>query len=57
MCGLDLTKPNSIVKIDVVQMLLANKVSDIIPNNYYKLTEGFKNKVRNFFVDTTLSGI
>jgi hypothetical protein len=57
MCGLDLTKPNSIVKIDVVQMLLANKVSDIIPNTYFKLTEGFKNKVRNFFVDTTLSGI
>lgn len=57
MCGLDLTKPNTIVKIDVVQMLLANKVSDIIPNNYYKLTEGFKNKVRNFFIDTTLSGI
>lgn len=57
MCGLDLTKPNSIVKIDVIQMLLANKVSDIIPNTYYKLTEGFKNKVRNFFIDTTLSGI
>lgn len=57
MCGLDLSKPNTIVKIDVVQMLLSNKVSDIIPNNYYKLTEGFKNKVRNFFIDTTLSGI
>lgn len=56
-CGLDLTKPNTIVKIDVVQMLLAGKVSDIIPNTYFKLTEGFKNKVRNFFVDTTLSGV
>jgi hypothetical protein len=48
-CGLDLSKPNILVKLDVLGMLLMGKVADIIPNTYLKLTEGFKNKIRGFF--------
>ena len=48
-CGLDLSKPNILVKIDVLGMLLMGKVTDVIPNTYLKLTEGFKNKIQGFF--------
>ena len=48
-CGIDLSKPNIIIKLDVIKMLLVNKVTNIIPNTYLKLTEGFKNKVAGFF--------
>lgn len=48
-CGLDLSKPNIIIKLDVLKMLLIGKGTDIIPNTYMKITENFKTKVQSFF--------
>lgn len=48
-CGLDLSKPNVVIKLDVMKMLATGIATDIIPNIYLKLTEGIKNKLHAFF--------
>lgn len=48
-CGLDLSKPNIIIKMNVLTMLVSGTVTDLIPNTYLKLSEGFKSKIRGFF--------
>ena len=48
-CGLDLSKPNIIIKMNVLTMLVSGAVTDLIPNTYLKLSEGFKTKIQGFF--------
>ena len=49
-CGLDLSKPNIIIKMNVLTMLISGSVTDLIPNTYLRLSEGFKNKIQSFFM-------
>ena len=48
-CGLDLSRPNIIVKLDVLTMLLSGAVTDLVPLTYLKLTESFKNMLAGRF--------
>ena len=47
MCGMDLTEPNIVLKVQVVRALLFSKVRDIVPNTSRKLRESFLNKMKN----------
>ena len=47
MCGMDLTEPNIVLKVQVVRALLFSKVADIVPNTSRKLRESFLNKMKN----------
>lgn len=48
MCGLELTQPNIVLKIQVVRALLYSKVRDMLPNTSRKLKESFLNVVKGF---------
>ena len=47
MCGMDLTEPNIVLKVQVVRALLFSTAKDIIPNASKKLREDFLNKMKN----------